>query len=110
MGSCEKNSLATTPAAKMQAENNKALDIYADGWAKGDSDIIYEVLNDTYKFSGLPNMDPVEKEKFKAFWVDFRSNIESGGGPPTTSTEFMNFKNVIRRKVGDGIVESGQWE
>ena len=57
------------------AENNKALDIYADGWAKGDSSIIYEVLNDSYKFSGLPNMDPVEKEKFKAFWVDFRSNI-----------------------------------
>ena len=65
----------------------------------GDSSVIYEVLNDSYKFSGLPNMDPVEKEKFKDFWVDFRSNIESKGGPKITSDEFMKFKNVIRRKV-----------
>merc|ERR1711874_231133 len=91
-------------------ENNKALDTYSDGWAKGSSDIIYSILNEGYFFSGLPNMDPVGKEQFKAFWEGFRSNVEQGGGPPTDSTDFMTFKNVIRRKVGDGIVEAGQWE
>merc|ERR1719186_2190191 len=43
------------------------------------------------------------------FWVNFRSNIEDGGGPKSVSSEFMKFKNVIRRQVGDSVVESGQW-
>ena len=44
-------------------------------------------------------MDPIDKANFKPFWVDFRSNIEKAGGPESISSEFMIFKNVIRRKV-----------
>lgn len=90
-------------------ENSQALDTYSVGWAKGDSSIIYEVVDDSYTFSGLPNMDPVDKSNFKMFWKTFRSNVEVGGGPKAASNEFMKFKNIIRRKVLDTLVESGQW-
>ena len=66
---------------------------------KGDSEIICEIVDDSYTFSGLPNMDPIEKANFKPFWVDFRSNVEKAGGPESISNEFMIFKNVIRREV-----------
>ena len=81
------------------SENNEALDIYSDGWAKGDSEIICEIVDDTYTFSGLPNMDPIDKANFKSFWVEFRSNVEKAGGPELISNDFMIFKNVIQRKV-----------
>jgi hypothetical protein len=53
----------------------------------------------SYSFSGLPNMDPIDKINFKMFWVNFRSNIEDGGGPKSVSGEFMKFKKIIRRNV-----------
>ena len=80
-------------------ENNAVLDTYSLGWARGDSAIIYRVVHDSYTFSGLPNMEPIDKINFKMFWVNFRSNVEDGGGPKSVSGEFMKFKNIIRRKV-----------
>ena len=91
-------------------ENNATLDIYNLGWERGDSAIIYRVIDDSYTFSGLPNTEPVDKKNFKMFWVKFRSTIEDGGGPPSVSGDFMKFKNAIRKKVEDGMIESGQWE
>ena len=80
-------------------ENNDALDTYSLGWTRGDCATILRVVNDTYTFSGMPNMEPVDKINFKMFWVNFRSNIEDGGGPQAVSSKFMQFKNIIRRKV-----------
>ena len=54
-----------------------SLHIYSDGWAKGDSEIISEIVDDQYTFSGLPNMNPIDKANFKMFWVEFRSNVEN---------------------------------
>ena len=82
-------------------ENNTALDTYSLGWVRGDSAIIYRVVGDSYTFSGLPNMEPIDKINFKMFWVNFRSNVEDGAGPKSVSGEFMKFKNVIRRKVSN---------
>ena len=82
-----------------EEENIAVLDTYSLGWAKGDSTIIHRVVDDSYTFSGLPNMEPVDKINFKMFWAKFRMNIEEGGGPAQSSGEFMKFKNVIRRKV-----------
>ena len=57
-------------------ENNEALNTYSLGWARGDSAIIYRVVDDSYTFSGLPNMEPIDKINFKMFWEKFRSNME----------------------------------
>jgi hypothetical protein len=80
-------------------ENNAVLDTYSLGWARGDSAIIYLVVDDSYIFSGLPNMEPIDKINLKMFRVNFRSNIEDGVGPKSVSGEFMKFKNIIRRNV-----------
>ena len=82
-------------------ENNAVLDTYSLGWARGDSDIIYRVVDDSYTFSGLPNMEPIDKINFKMFWVNFWSNIEDGGGPKSVSGEFMKFKNINRRNFSN---------
>ena len=84
-------------------ENIQALDTYSLGWARGDSAIIYKIVDDSYTFSGLPNMEPVDKLNFKMFWVNFRSNVEDGGGPQSVSSDFMKFKNVVRRKVKSSL-------
>ena len=80
-------------------ENNKAFDTYQDGSSKGDSSIMYSVLDDSFTFSGMPGTEPVTKDGWMAFWVGFRASVEAAGGPKIDSTDFMNFKNVIRRKV-----------
>ena len=101
-----------TKDSKMEKgdNNNLVLDEYNLGWGKGDSEIIYSVLDESYTFTGLPNTEPVNKDSFKFFWRNFRNSIEDGGGPKVSCGEFMTFKNVIRKNIGDSLVESGQWE
>eukprot|EP00092_Neocalanus_flemingeri_P008363 GFUD01009019.1.p1 GENE.GFUD01009019.1~~GFUD01009019.1.p1 ORF type:complete len:261 (-),score=82.23 GFUD01009019.1:92-874(-) len=94
----------------MSDENVACLDTWGDGWARGDSAIIYRLLDDSYLFSGLPNTEPVDKRNMKMFWVGFRSGIEEAGGPKAVSSNFAKFKNVMRRMVEDTLVESGHWE
>eukprot|EP00092_Neocalanus_flemingeri_P046337 GFUD01052105.1.p1 GENE.GFUD01052105.1~~GFUD01052105.1.p1 ORF type:complete len:163 (+),score=50.29 GFUD01052105.1:39-491(+) len=87
-----------------------ALDADSDAWTKGDSAKIYNLLEDSYTFSGLPNMAPVDKTSFRMFWLTFRSKVENVGGPPAVSSDFMVLKNSILRELGDYVVESGNWE
>ena len=49
------------------------LDAYANGWNKGDFALIYEVIDDSYTFSGPLRSDPVGKEDLQAFLMEFRS-------------------------------------
>ena len=49
------------------------LGAYANGWNKGDYALIYEVIDDSYTFSGPLNNDPVGKEGLQAFLMEFRS-------------------------------------
>ena len=83
-----------------EEQNQNSLDTYALGWSRGDSSIILSVVEDSYAFSGLPKMDPVDKINFKLFWVNFRLTIQDAGGPGIASSHFMEFKNIIRRRVG----------
>ena len=80
-------------------ENNAVLDIFSLERARGDSAILYQVVDDSYTFSGLPDMESIDKINFNMFWVNFMSNIVDGGGPEFDSCESIKFKNIIRRKV-----------
>ena len=75
-------------------QNQNSLDTYSLGWSSGDSSITLSVVEDSYAFSGLPNMDPADKINFKLYWVNFRLSIQDGGGPGIASSHFMEFKNV----------------
>ena len=79
--------------------NTEALDKYAKGWSRGDINIIYPVLENSYTFN-MPGMEaPVKLQDFKQFFVQFRTDIAAGGGPALDSDVFMKFKTVIRRQV-----------
>ena len=80
-----------------------ALDRYNSGWLKGDSAVIYRELADTYTFSGLPNVETVDKRGFKMFWVNFRSTVEDEGGPKAVSSRFMVLKCAVRKEVCRGV-------
>jgi hypothetical protein len=80
-------------------ENNVALNIYFLGWLRGDSAIIYWVVDYSYTCLGLPNMEPINKMNFKMFWMNFRSNIVDCSGPNSVSGDLMKLKNTICRNV-----------
>jgi len=92
-------------------DNKKVVGMYLDGWSKGNSSIIYEVLSDSYTFRCVGNpAGLVTKEGFKQYTAGFRSIVEKNGGPNANSAEFMKFKNVVQRKVGDGLITAGQFQ
>ena len=86
-------------------KNFDVLDAYSDGWAKGDSAKIYNYFSDSFTFSGMPNMAPVDKVSFKMFWVTLRSNIEDMEGPAAVSGQFMELNNTILREVKYLLIE-----
>ena len=86
-------------------KNFDVLDAYSDGWAKGDSAKIYNYFSDSFTFSGMPNVAPVDKVSFKMFWVTLRSKIEDMGGPAAVSGQFMDLNNTILREVNYLIIE-----
>ena len=51
--------------------NTEALDRYAKGWSRGDINIIYPILENSYTFN-MPGMEePVKLQDFKHFFVQF---------------------------------------
>ena len=83
-------------------DNTAALDQYARGWGRGDTSIIYPVLDRSYTFTMTGMDEPVKLDNFKQFFVQFRKEVEAGGGPGIESDVFMKFTNVIRRQVKCG--------
>jgi len=100
----------TTKITMSDDQNGAALDIWGEGWSRGDSAIIYRVLDDSFTFSGLPNKEAIDKRNFKMYWVGLRATVEETGGPKSVSGHFAILKNTIRRKVDNSVVESGHWE
>ena len=89
----------TTKITMSDDQNGAALDIWGEGWSRGDSAIIYRVLDDSFTFSGLPNKEAIDKRNFKMYWVGLRATVEETGGPKSVSGHFAILKNTIRRKV-----------
>ena len=79
--------------------NFDVLDTYSEGWANGDSTKMYNAMSDAFTFSGMPNMETVDKMSFKMFFATFRSKIEDMGGPTASSENLMELSNTILREV-----------
>eukprot|EP00091_Calanus_sinicus_P003470 TRINITY_DN13638_c0_g2_i2.p1 TRINITY_DN13638_c0_g2~~TRINITY_DN13638_c0_g2_i2.p1 ORF type:complete len:132 (-),score=58.80 TRINITY_DN13638_c0_g2_i2:90-458(-) len=90
--------------------NTAALDQYARGWGRGDTSIIYPSLDTSFTFIMTGMEEPVKLDKFQQFFVQFRKDVEAGGGPGVESDVFMKFTNVIRRQVGATLVEAAKFE
>ena len=79
--------------------NFDCLDAYSDGWAKGDSAKMMRYMAATFTFSGMPNMVPVDRNSFEAFWSTFQANVGKIVGPGTGGGKFLEMNNVILREV-----------
>ena len=84
--------------------NAAALKKYANGWEKGDSSIIYSVLDKKYTYTIRDKqmnqlVKPVKRKGFKQFMVKLRKMAADNGGPAVKSVDFMRRTNVKKRKV-----------
>ena len=79
--------------------NFDVCDSYSDGWAKGESTKMYNAMANSFTFSGMPNMESVDRMSFKMFFATFRSKIEDVGGPTSSSGNLMELNNTILREV-----------
>ena len=79
--------------------NFDCLDSYSDGWAKGDSAKMMRYMAATFTFSGMPNMVPVDRNSFEAFWSTFQANVGKIVGPGAGGGKFLEMNNVILREV-----------
>ena len=95
--------MAKVLAKLLENEKNfDVLDSYSDGWTKGHSTQIFNLLADSYSFSGVPNIPcdvPVDKGNFNLFWTAFRSKIKEVGEP--VDGKFMLLENSILREVNN---------
>ena len=79
--------------------NFDCLDSFSDGWAKGDLTQMMRFMADSFTFSGMPNMVPVDRNNFEAFWSTFQANVESRVGPGFGGGMFLKLDNIILREV-----------
>merc|ERR1719187_1447746 len=90
-------------------QNAAALDLYAQGWARGDINTFFPVLADTYTFQ-LNEEDPVAVSGIFQFFEKFRSDVAAVGGPAYDADTFMKFTTSIRRRIGSTLVEAAKFE
>ena len=103
------NYYSTGSSGKAQTNPNAAaLKQYRNGWEKGDSSVIYSLLDMTYTYTytytlkdkqGKQLAKPVNRKGFKQFMVNMRKLAAAKGGPAIKSMVFMKFLNIKKRKV-----------
>merc|ERR1712142_1284538 len=85
--------LVTEEVMTFSEIDSTLLDTWAEGWVRGDSAILYKLLDDSFMLDGLSGEDVVNKRGFKMFWVGFRLMVEESGGPKSVSGNFTKLKN-----------------
>ena len=97
--------LGLTDPNSLTDPNKLALDQYATGWEKVDSNIVYPVIGNTYTFT-ITGEDPVPRDQFKQYVVTLRKEVVEGGGPAVESDDFMRFTKVNRKQVAEIIQDN----
>ena len=83
--------------------------MYRLNWSLGDGTGITKLLAKNFTFTRLPGTDKEEildKEGFKSFIDAFKAKAAENGGPPLGSHNFMYFKNIIQRLIGETTFET----
>jgi hypothetical protein len=82
------------------------LGVYAEGWTKGDAEIILRAVTDDYTFDD-PNFGVIPKSKFTEYLSGMRDDIQSilGGSIPET---LMELSEVVTQE-SDGVLTAWCW-
>lgn len=81
------------------------LESYAEGWSKGDVDIILEVVTDTYVFDD-PHSGRIAKSDFRAYFAELQKTVASIRGD--VEMPFMEFSEQIGTEEA-GVVTAWCW-
>jgi hypothetical protein len=82
------------------------LAIYAEGWTKGDADIISKALAESYVFDD-PNAGRIGKHDFRKYMAGFKDKVAAlRGGKP--QKQFMELSEVVTQ-TAEGVVTAWCW-
>eukprot|EP00091_Calanus_sinicus_P021186 TRINITY_DN6154_c0_g1_i2.p1 TRINITY_DN6154_c0_g1~~TRINITY_DN6154_c0_g1_i2.p1 ORF type:complete len:159 (-),score=12.01 TRINITY_DN6154_c0_g1_i2:168-644(-) len=92
--------------------NAAALTKYKIGWEIGDINMMYGVLDKTFKHTMTYKtmkkpFKSINRNGFKKFMTTLKNAVAANRGPPKKSSNFARFTNVKKRKDGTGIIETG---
>ena len=82
------------------------LGVYADGWTKGDAEIILRAVTDDYTFDD-PNAGTIPKSEFSDYLSGMRKTVRSlcGGNLPEP---FMELSEVVTQEA-EGVLTAWCW-
>ncbi len=84
------------------------LNRYADGWMKGDPEIILGSVSSDYIFDD-PNEGQITKEQFPAYMGQLKELVSSLRGTES-ETQFMELSEVVSQEEEDGLTAWCWWE
>jgi len=82
------------------------LGVYAEGWTKGDAEIILRAVTDDYTFDD-PNAGTIPKSEFSDYLSGMRKTVRSlcGGNLPEP---FMELSEVVTQEA-EGVLTAWCW-
>ncbi len=80
---------------------------YADGWSKGDPEIILGSVSSDYVFDD-PNEGQITKEKFTTYMSQLKESVSSLRGTES-ETQFMELSEVVSHEEEDGLTAWCWW-
>jgi hypothetical protein len=79
---------------------------YAEGWTKGDTDIIFKVLTESYVYDD-PDAGRIAKHDFQEYMAGFKDKVASlRGGKP--EPQFMELSEVVTQEA-EGVITAWCW-
>ena len=82
------------------------LGTYAEGWTKGDADIILGAVTEDFVFDD-PNSGQIPKSEFKSYMEDLKGTVDSlRGGQP--AEQFMELTEVVTQE-SEGVITAWCW-
>ena len=81
---------------------------YADGWSKGDPEIILSSVSSDFVLDD-PNEGQITKEQLPTYMGQLKEIVSSLRGTDS-ETQFMELSEVVTQEEGDGLTAWCWWE
>ncbi len=80
---------------------------YAEGWTKGDADMILSAASESFVFDD-PNAGAIAREDFSEYLAGMREMVSAARGGESGET-FMEISEVVTQETDDGLTASCWW-
>jgi hypothetical protein len=80
---------------------------YAEGWTKGDAEMILSVASESFVFDD-PNAGAIAREDFAEYLAGLREVVAAARGTGSSET-FMEISEVVTQETDGGLTASCWW-